>query len=120
MPMNIRAVPVLLLAFGFAGVPFHSGNRAATQAPAEPAITAQPQNQAVNAPAPATFTVTATGTPAPTFQWRMNGSDLPGATKPSYTTPATTPADNGEEFTVVVSNGVGNPVVSDPAILTVN
>jgi hypothetical protein len=120
MPMNIRVLPVLLLAFGLPGVPIPSGTRAATQVPAEPAITAQPQNQTVNAPAPATFTVTATGTPAPTFQWRKNGADLPGATRPSYTTPATTPADNGEEFTVVVSNGVGNPVISDPAILTVN
>ena len=52
------------------------------------------------------------------YQWRKNGSNIPGATHASYTTPATTAADNGSLFSVVVSNG-GGSVVSNNATLTV-
>ena len=37
----------------------------------------------------------------------------------SYTTPATTTADSGSQFTVVVSNAIGS-VTSNAATLTVN
>jgi hypothetical protein len=52
------------------------------------------------------------------YQWRKNGSDISGATKASYTTPATTADDNGALFSVVVSNGGGN-ATSNNALLTV-
>ncbi len=84
-----------------------------------PAITTQPANQTVTAPATATFTVVATGTPAPTYQWQKNLAPIPGATSASYTTPATSLADNQASYTVVVSNGVGSPLTSSAAILTV-
>lgn len=81
-----------------------------------PWIAAQPQSLVVAAGDPATFSVTATGVPAPTYQWRFQGVDLPGATGSSYTRTAVQPADVGD-YTVVVSNDVG-VVVSDAAWLT--
>src|SRR5205807_4604804 len=64
------------------------------------------------------FTVTATGTAPLSFQWQKNGTAIGGATAASYTTPATTAADNGNQFTVVVSNAAGS-VTSGAAVLTV-
>jgi len=48
-----------------------------------------------------------------------NGTAISVATSSSYTTPATTSADNGSQFTVLVSNTAGN-VTSNAATLTVN
>ena len=84
-----------------------------------PAITAQPQSQTVTAPTPATFSVTATGSPAPTYQWNLAGTAIPGAVSASYTTPATTSAMNGASYTVTVTNSAGSVTSSPPAILTV-
>src|SRR5881398_3340254 len=87
--------------------------------PVAPAITTQPASQMVDAGQTATFTVTATGTAPVSYQWQSNGAAIGGATAASYTTPATTTADNGDQFTVVVSNAVGS-VTSRAAALTVN
>jgi hypothetical protein len=64
-----------------------------------------------------TSQITATGT-ALTYQWRKAGSNIPGATAVSYTTPATVASDNGTQFTVVVSDG-GGSTTSAIATLTV-
>ena len=77
-------------------------------APVAPSITTQPASQTVTAGQTATFSVTATGTAPLSYQWSKNGAAISGATSSSYTTPATTTADNGAQFTVVVSNSVGN------------
>jgi hypothetical protein len=66
----------------------------------------------------ARFTATATGNAPLRYQWRKNGINIPGATRPSYTTPATTSADNGTKFSVVVTNAIGS-VTSNDATLTV-
>ncbi len=84
-----------------------------------PAITVQPMNQTVAVGQTATFAVVATGTAPLTYQWQKNGSAIGGATSASYTTPATMASDNGEQFSVVVSNAIGT-VTSSPATLTVN
>ncbi len=84
-----------------------------------PTITVQPVNQTLTAGQTATFTVTATGTAPLTYQWLKNGTAIGGATSASYTTPVTTLADSGEQFTVTVSNSVGN-TLSGTATLTVN
>ncbi len=84
-----------------------------------PAITTQPVAQTVTAGQTATFSVVATGTPAPTYQWYENGAAISGATAASYTTPATTTANSGETFYVVVTNSVGS-VTSSTVALTVN
>ena len=81
-----------------------------------PAITSQPASVSVAAGSTATFSVTATG--ATSYQWRKNGTAISGATSTSYTTPATTSADNGAAFSVVVTNANGS-VTSSNATLTV-
>src|SRR5258708_5338540 len=84
-----------------------------------PSITAQPVSQSVIAGQTATFSVTATGTAPLSYQWRRNGAAVSGATSASYTTSATTSADNGAQFTVAVGNSAGS-VTSSAATLTVN
>jgi len=84
-----------------------------------PTITTQPANKTVTAGQTATFGVVATGTASLNYQWQKNGANIPGATSASYTTPATTTADSGSTFDVVVSNAAGT-VTSAPATLTVN
>lgn len=84
-----------------------------------PAISTQPSNQTVTAGQTATFSVTAMGTSPLNYQWQKGTSAITGATSASYTTPATTPSDNGSQFSVVVSNSAGS-VTSKAATLTVN
>src|SRR5205814_5522452 len=84
-----------------------------------PTITTQPASQTVSTGQTATFTVTATGTAPLSYQWQKNGTVIGGATAASYTTPATTASDNGDQFTVVVSNAAGS-VTSRAAALTVS
>jgi hypothetical protein len=87
--------------------------------PVKPSITMQPSNKTVTAGATATFSIVATGTAPLTYQWQKGTSPISGATSASYTTPATTVADNGSQFKVVVSNSAGS-ATSNPATLTVN
>src|SRR5467141_1490918 len=84
-----------------------------------PTITTQPGNQIATAGQTATFTVVATGTAPLSYQWRKSGVNIAGAAAASYTTPATTTADSGANFDVVVSNTAGT-VTSVAATLTVN
>ena len=83
-----------------------------------PTITTQPVAQTVAAGQTATFSVVASGTPAPTYQWYENSAAISGATASSYTTPATTTANSGESFYVVVANSAGS-VTSSTVTLTV-
>jgi hypothetical protein len=73
-----------------------------------PSIATQPTNQQVVVGQTATFAVTATGTAPLSYQWQKSGTPIPGATASTYTTPATTAADNGSGFLVVVSNALGS------------
>ena len=84
-----------------------------------PSITTQPGNQTVIAGQTAAFNVSATGTAPLSYQWRKNGANITGATSSSYTTPATTTADSGSTFSVVVTNSAGS-ATSNNATLTVN
>ena len=83
-----------------------------------PSITAQPAAQSVASGKTATFTVTATGTSPMFYQWQKGGAPISNATAASYTTPATSAADNGALFAVVVSNAAGS-ATSNSAKLTV-
>jgi hypothetical protein len=84
-----------------------------------PTITTQPVNQTVTAGQTATFAVVAAGSAPLNYQWQKNGASIAGATSASYTTPATTTAESGATFLVVVSNS-GGSAQSNPATLTVN
>src|SRR5437762_338767 len=88
-------------------------------AAAAPSITTQPVNQTETVGQTATFTVVATGIAPLSYQWQKNTTAISGATSASYTTPATTSADNSAKFVVVVSNTAGS-VTSNAATLTVN
>ena len=93
-------------------------------AAAAPAITQQPADATVTVPAAATFSAAASGEPAPTVKWQLSSdagttwNDIPGATAPSYTTPATTAGDDGARFRAVFANASGS-ATSNAATLTV-
>lgn len=86
--------------------------------PTAPQITVQPAGQTVAVGQTATFSVTATGSAPLSYQWSKGGAAISGATASTYTTPATTSADNGSTFSVVVSNPAGS-VTSSNATLTI-
>jgi Abnormal spindle-like microcephaly-assoc'd, ASPM-SPD-2-Hydin/Immunoglobulin domain len=85
---------------------------------AAPRITAQPTSQTVTAGQTATFTVGVSGTTPLLYQWKKNGSPIAGATSPTYSTAAISASDSGSQFSVAVSNTVGN-TSSNAATLTV-
>ncbi len=111
----LLAVLLAIVNSGCSGIV--SGNTSAIQG--APSITAQPAGQTVTVGQTATFTVAATGSAPLSYQWRKNSVAIAGMTSSSYTTPATTTADNGAQFTVVLSNSVGS-VSSSVAMLTVS
>jgi hypothetical protein len=88
------------------------------QAAAPPVVTQNPAHASVTVGAGASFQVVASGSPPLSYQWQRNGTAIPGATSASYATPATVLADNGAQFTVVVSNAFGS-TTSGAATLTV-
>ncbi len=80
--------------------------------------------QTVNQGEDATFSCYGTGRPTPTYQWRFNGLDIPGATATSYTRHNCQPPDAGS-YTAVASNmlgwatsGIGLLTVRVPPTLT--
>jgi hypothetical protein len=85
-------------------------------------IQQQPTNTTVMASRTATLAVAATGsssvTTSPSYQWQLNGFDIPGATAATYTTPVTHPGDNGSVFRVLVAVP-GKAQFSSNAVLTV-
>jgi hypothetical protein len=86
--------------------------------PVTPSITTQPASQTVTAGQAATFSVLASGGGPLSYQWMKNGASISGATSSTYSTPATSAADSGSQFTVAVSNSAGN-IISSAAVLTV-
>ena len=80
--------------------------RPAPPNPGAPVITTPPVDVTVALPGTATFTVSATGRDL-RYQWQKNRVDIPGATSPSHTTPATTLWDIGSQYRCVVSNAQG-------------
>jgi hypothetical protein len=90
-----------------------------TAAAVAPSIMMQPANKTVTAGQAATFSVTATGTAPLSYQWKMNGAAISGATSTSYTIPATAASENDAQFTVTVTNSVSS-VASNVATLIVD
>jgi autotransporter-associated beta strand protein len=107
----------LPLTFGSSG-----GSSFVYQDPQSPvSIFTQPNPlQVVAVGAPVSVGVTVLGW-SPAFQWRKNGAAIPNATNQTYTLAAATLADNGDKFTVVVSNRLNslNVVTSTVANVSV-
>ena len=88
-----------------------------TTGPTGPVIATQPASVGVNSGGNATFAVVATGEPAPTYQWKKGGADIPNATTASLALNSVTSGD-ADSYTVVVTNPISN-VTSNAAVLTV-
>lgn len=89
-----------------------------------PVVTLQPLSSVVNAGGDASFTVAATGSPTLAYQWKRNGTDLPGANSPTLNLTGVQAVDDAF-YTVVVSNPAGSVSSSsvrldvvEPTILT--
>jgi hypothetical protein len=87
---------------------------------AAPVITTQPRIQTAMTGNAVSFSVVATGSPAPTYQWRKNGTALGGsaATNATFTIASVQAADAGN-YDVVVTNPYG-VATSSVAQLTVS
>ena len=120
-PATVQSAMQVTVTATSVGDPTKTGSAAVTVTAAwvQPSITTQPLNQAVTAPQTATFTAAADGNPVPTVQWSKNGVAIPGATSPSYTTPPTTVADNGNKFKATFTNSAGFAITAE-VTLTVN
>jgi hypothetical protein len=81
-----------------------------------PGISGQPQNVSVYPLQDASFSVAATGGAPLSFQWRFNGTNVPGATANSYTR-ANVQAEDVGFYSVVVSNTYGSITSSNAALL---
>ena len=75
-------------------------------AAAPPSVPIQSTGAAVASGGTATFTATASGT-SPTYQWKLNGTNLSGATNPVLSLANVQPSDAGL-YTVVATTGTGS------------
>ena len=83
-----------------------------------PAVIAQqPTNRSVTMGGSVTFSVSASGQGSLRYQWRFNGTNLPGATNPTLTLTNVQPSQEGA-YMVMVTDSVGT-APSQTALLTV-
>jgi hypothetical protein len=88
-----------------------------------PVVNNQPADASVVDGSPASFSAAAAGNPSPDVQWQVSTdgvlfTDIDGATDPTYTTDAVSPAQDGDLYRAVFTNEVGSDT-SDSARLTV-
>jgi hypothetical protein len=75
-------------------------------------ITTPPANTTVNPGDPATFTLEVAGLPRPRYQWRFNGTPIPGETGPSLTVSNAQPQSSGL-YSVQLDNGLASLTSTD-------
>lgn len=92
---------------------------------AAPTVVTAPAAQTVTEGDTVVFKVVATGTTPFAYQWQRNGvaladtATITGSNTATLTLTTVTPSQAGT-YTVIVSNGVGSPVTTTGALLTVN
>jgi hypothetical protein len=94
-----------------------SGTACCSYVPLAPVITNQPQSQAVVPGTNVTFFVGVSGSEPLVYQWHFQGTDIPSATRSSYSITNVSSANEGV-YDVFVSNPSG-ATNSPPATLTV-
>lgn len=94
-----------------------SGSSSTTPSPVPPSILTQPSGQTVEAGKSATFKVLASSTEPITYQWRKNGSNITGATGPTYSSPSLALGEDAL-YSVLITNTAGT-INSNTAQLTV-
>ncbi len=72
-----------------------------------PTITDQPDSAIAGPGQSATFDITATGTRTLTYQWQLNGLDIPGANGSSCTIPNVQASEDGDAYCCIVGNAHG-------------
>jgi hypothetical protein len=77
-----------------------------------PYFTQHPIGTTVGAGSAVTFSVSAQGAPAPTFQWRKDGVDIPGATAATLRFGAVSQSNVGT-YTVTAKNAAGTAVSAE-------
>jgi hypothetical protein len=83
-----------------------------------PVIIAQPANQVASVAAPATFNVGVAGTAPFSYQWRFNGSAIPGATNAAYSLSGVVGAHAGQ-YSVVLTNLYGVVTSTNASLTTI-
>ncbi len=128
--LTITGIPTATGVYGFTVEAWENTNRTGNvtsgvtsinvTAPAgtPPTISAQPASQAIDAGSGVTFRVSGSGTSPFSYQWKLNGTPIIGATASSYSIPSAQTGDAGT-YTVVITNSAGS-VTSQGAALTVN
>ena len=115
MVLNLNGGDAVLFKFSD-GAPF-VGTQTAPVTGA-PVITIHPAGRLNTPGTDAGFFVRATGSAPLSYQWRLDGANIPGATTNNYTRPTVQAGDAGS-YTAVVSNAFG-VVTSTPALLLFN
>jgi len=93
-------------------------SRAATLTVLDPIkILSHPASQTVAPGQTVTLNIVASGSPSPTYQWRLNGVNIPGAIYPTFVISTALPS-NGGSYSVVVAN-IGGAISSDIATVIV-
>jgi len=83
-----------------------------------PLITSQPSSQNACEGSSVTFSISASSSSTLTYQWKKNGTDIPGATSSTLTLNNVTASDTGT-YSCVVTHSCGS-VESQPATLTID
>jgi uncharacterized repeat protein (TIGR02543 family) len=98
---------------------FHDAATAGPSTPTPPTIVFQPESVTVAVGDYPAFSVIANGTGPLGYQWQRNGVDIPGASGSVYGVGPVQAANNGDQYTVRVSNAQGTKT-SSAATVTVS
>ncbi|TAK90131.1 MAG: hypothetical protein EPO07_20540 [Verrucomicrobia bacterium] len=115
--MNVRSLPVGIQNLLLGAMLLAASARSHAQC-CPPVITNQPASQVVLQSATVNFSVAVSSATYATYQWRLNGANLPGATSSNYTI-VNVQAWQAGNYSVAVTNAAGYAISSN-ALLTVN